>query len=162
MEVFLTLGSYSDTAALKNFAFDLPCGATVYGDKAYNEYLTEDLSQEASEITLLPLRKKNSKRQLEAFVVYVQHYYRKAVETVGSALERLLLKSIRATSARGFELEVFLFVLAHSLSGVLLGTNLSDTNFLRWSVSPCCFCWRSSCVLNRGEVSVAGDYGTCA
>lgn len=119
VEVFLTPGSYSDTAELKNFAFDLPEGSTVYGDKAYNEYLTEDLLQEAAQITLLPLRKKNSKRPVEAFVAYVQHYYRKAVETVGSELERLLPKSIHATSARGFELKVFLFVLAHSLSGVL-------------------------------------------
>lgn len=119
VEVYLTPGSYSDTAALKNFAFDLPEGATIYGDKAYNEYLTEDLLQEAAQITLLPLRKKNSKRQVEAFVAYVQHYYRKTVETVGSELERLLPKSIHATSARGFELKVFLFVLAHSLSGVL-------------------------------------------
>lgn len=119
VEVFLTPGSYSDTAELKNFAFDLPAGSTVYGDKAYNEYLTEDLLQEASQITLLPLRKKNSQRGVEAYVEYVQHYYRKAVETVGSQLERLLPKSIHATSAAGFELKVFLFVLAHSLSGVL-------------------------------------------
>lgn len=119
VEVFLRPGSYSDTAELKNFAFDLPEGSTVYGDKAYNEYLTEDLLQEAAQITLLPLRKKNSKRPVEAFVAYVQQYYRKAVERVGSELERLLPKSIHATSARGFELKVFLFVLAHSLSGVL-------------------------------------------
>lgn len=119
VEAFLTPGSYSDTAELKNFAFDLPEGSTIYGDKAYNEYLTEDLLQEASGITLLPLRKKNSKRGVEAFVEYVQRYYRKAVETTGSALERLLPKSIHATSAAGFELKVFLFVLAHSLSGIL-------------------------------------------
>lgn len=119
VEVHLTPGSYSDTAELKNFALDLAEGATIYGDKAYNEYLTEDLLEEASGITLLPLRKKNSKRGVEAFVEYVQRYYRKAVETTGSALERLLPKSIHATSAAGFELKVFLFVLAHSLSGVL-------------------------------------------
>lgn len=119
VEVFLTPGSFSDTAELKNFAFDLPAGSTVYGDKAYNEYLTEDLLQEASGITLLPLRKKNSTRQVAAFVEYVQRYYRKGVETVGSLLERLLPKSIHATSTAGFELKVFLFVLAHSLSGVL-------------------------------------------
>lgn len=119
VEVFLTPGSCSDTAELKNFAFDLPAGSTVYGDKAYNEYLTEDLLQEACGIALLPLRKKNSTRQVAAFVEYVQRYYRKGVETVGSMLERLLPKSIHATSAAGFELKVFLFVLAHSLSGVL-------------------------------------------
>ena len=119
VEAFLTPGSYSDTAELKHFAFDLPEGATVYGDKAYNEYLTEDLLREASKITLLPLRKKNSKRGVEAFVEYVQRYYRKRVETVGSQIERLLPKSIHATSPGGFELKAFLFVLAHSLSGVL-------------------------------------------
>lgn len=119
VEAHLTPGSYSDTAELKHFALDLPEGSTIYADKAYNEYLTEDLLQEASKITLLPLRKKNSKRGVEAFVEYVQRYYRKAVETAGSALERLRPKSIHATSAAGFELKVFLFVLAHSLSGVL-------------------------------------------
>ncbi len=119
VEVFLTPGSCSDTAELKNFAFDLPEGSTVYGDKAYNEYFTEDLLQEACSITLLPLRKKNSKRPVAAFVEYVQRYYRKGVETAGSMIERLLPKSIHATSAAGFELKVFLFVLAHSLSGVL-------------------------------------------
>ena len=50
---------------------------------------------------------------------YVQRYYRKRVETVGSQIERLLPKSIHATSPGGFELKVSLFVLAHSLSGVL-------------------------------------------
>ena len=119
VEAFLTPGSYSDTAEMKNFAFDLPAGSTVYGDKAYNEYLSEDLLQEASKITLLPLRKKNSRRGVAACVEYVQRYYRKRVETVGSQIERLLPKSIHATSSEGFELKVFLFVLAHSLSGVL-------------------------------------------
>lgn len=119
VEVFLTPGSASDTAELKNFAFDLPEGATIYGDKAYNEYLTEDLLHEACQITLLPVRKKNSRRKLETYVEYVQRCYRKRVETAGSLIERLLPKSIHATSARGFELKVFLFVLAHSLSGVL-------------------------------------------
>ena len=119
VEAFLTPGSYSDTAEMKRFAFDLPEGSTVYGDKAYNEYLTEDLLREAAQITLLPVRKKNSKRGVEAFVEYVQRYYRKRVETVGSQIERLLPKSIHATSPGGFELKVFLFILAHSLSGVL-------------------------------------------
>ena len=43
VEVFLTPGSASDTAELKNFHFNLERGSTVYGDKAYNEYETEDL-----------------------------------------------------------------------------------------------------------------------
>ena len=66
VEAFLTPGSHSDTAELKRFAFDLPEGSTVYGDKAYNEYLSEDLLGEGAGVTLLPLRKKNSKRGVAA------------------------------------------------------------------------------------------------
>ena len=84
VEVFFTPGSYSDTAELKNFNFDLPEGSTVYADKAYNEYLTEDLLLEAFGITFLPIRKKNSKRKLEAWMQYLQHHYRKRVETTAS------------------------------------------------------------------------------
>jgi hypothetical protein len=49
-------------------------------------------------------------------VAYVQHYYRKRIETVGSLIERMLPKTIHAVTAKGFELKVFLFVLAYSLN----------------------------------------------
>ena len=78
----------------------------------------QDLLAEASGITLLPLRKKNSKRSLPAYVAYVQHYIRKRVETSISLLERLLPKTIHAVTADGFELKVFLFVLACSFEGL--------------------------------------------
>lgn len=119
VEVFFTPGSYSDTAELKQFRFDLGGGSRVYGDKAFNEYFTEDILAEASGITLLPLRKKNSRRAVEAWVEYVQHYYRKGVETAVSLIERRLPKTIHAVTARGFELKVFLFVLAFSIDGLL-------------------------------------------
>lgn len=119
VEVFFTPGSYSDTAQLKQFAFDLAEGATVYGDKAFNEYFTEDLLVVASGINLSPLRKKNSRRKEPAYVEYVQHYYRKGIETAGSLIEQRLPKTIHAVTARGFELKVFLFVLALSIDGLL-------------------------------------------
>ena len=119
VEVFFTPGSYSDTAQLKQFCFDLPEGSTVYADKAFNEYFTEDLLAEAAQIDLQPLRKKNSKRAVEVCVEYVQHHYRKAIETAGSLIERRLPKTIHAVTAAGFELKVFLFVLAYSIDGLL-------------------------------------------
>ena len=122
VEVHLTPGSCSDTAELKNFALDLPAGSTVYGDKAYNDYLTEDLLAEAGEVTLLPQRKSNARRRLPAWVAYVQQRYRKVVETSFSGLERLMPKSIHAVTARGFELKVFLFVLTLSLEPLLYHT----------------------------------------
>lgn len=119
VEVFFTPGSYNDTGQLKQYAFDVPAGSTVYGDKAFNEYFTEDLLREACEVELVPLRKKNSTRPVPPWVEYLQHYHRKAVETAGSLIERQLPKTIHAVTARGFELKVFLFVLAFSIDGLL-------------------------------------------
>ena len=61
------------------------------------------------------MRKKNSKRALLPYVTFMQHYYRKMVETAGSLIERLLPKSIHAVTSQGFELKVALFVVAYSL-----------------------------------------------
>jgi hypothetical protein len=115
VEFFLTPGSYSDTTALKWYAFDLPVGAWLTGDKAYTDYTLEDLLQAAG-CQLLPLRKSNSQRPVPAWTRYLQATYRKVIETTGSRLEQLLPKSIHAVTARGFELKVGLFVVACSLT----------------------------------------------
>jgi hypothetical protein len=101
---------------LKAFRFDVPEGSHVYADKAYNDYAMEDVLLEASRIQLSPIRKKNSTRILPPYIVYVQHDYRKRIETVGSLIERMLPKTIHAVTAEGFELKVFLFVLAYSFN----------------------------------------------
>lgn len=119
VEVLLTPGSFADVRALSAFRFDLPAGSKLYGDKAYNDYAVEDELAEAAEIELVPIRRRNSKRALAACVEFVQHYARKAIETAGSLLERLLPRSIHAVTAWGFELKVFLFVLAYSISTAL-------------------------------------------
>jgi Transposase DDE domain len=116
VECFLTPGSYSDVRTLKTFRFDVPEGSHVYADRAYNDYTMEDVLLEASQIRLSPIRKKGSKRPLPPYIAYVQHDYRKRVETVGSLIERMLPKTIHAVTAEGFELKVFLFVLAYSLN----------------------------------------------
>jgi len=115
VEFFLTYGSFGDVDALKCYTFDLPENAIVYSDRAYNDYEIEDLLKEVDHIILLPMRKKNSKRALPPYVTFVQHYYRKMVETAGSLIERLLPKSIHAVTSQGFELKVALFVVAYSL-----------------------------------------------
>jgi hypothetical protein len=119
VECFLTPGGFGDVDALKYYAYALPDGSIIYADKAYNDYEIEDFLQEAEHITLLPMRKKNSKRALPPEVSFVQHYYRKMVETAGSLIEQLLPKSIHAVTSQGFELKVALFVIASSLNGYL-------------------------------------------
>ena len=115
VEFFLTCGSFSDTTGLELFDFDLLSGSMVLGDKAYNHYVIEDILED-NEIHLYPIRKKNSKRPLAGWIHFFQHHYRQAVETAGSMIERLLPKSIHATSTAGFELKVVLFCLASSIA----------------------------------------------
>lgn len=115
VEFFLTPGSYGDVRALKSYSFDLPSGAWVIGDKAYNDYVVEDTLSEA-DLHLVPFRKKNSKRPVPPWLRYLQTCYRKIIETTGSLVERLLPKSIHAVTPQGFELKVALFVLACSFS----------------------------------------------
>jgi hypothetical protein len=114
VEFFLTPGAYSDVSYLDQFDFDLPEGATVYADKIYNYYLVEDCLQEDGQITFSPFRKRNSKRPVPPWIRFLQHYFRKMVETSISLVERLLPKHIHATNAAGFELKVILFILALS------------------------------------------------
>jgi hypothetical protein len=116
VECCLTPGADSDGRMLKTCRFDVPEGSQVYADKAYNDYVMEDVLLEASHIQLYPIRKKNSKRTLPPSITYVQHDYRNRIETVGSLIERMLPKTIHAVTAAGFELKVFLFVLAYSLN----------------------------------------------
>ena len=83
-------------------------------DKAYYNYGIEDALQEAG-IVFKPLRKKNLHRQFPPWEVYLQHYYRKRVKVSNSLIEQLLPKSIHAVTAAGFELKVFLFIIATNI-----------------------------------------------
>ena len=115
---FLTGGAYSDTTGLEHFSFDVPVGSQVFGDKAYNHYVVEDVLTECG-IFLIPIRKSNSTRPLPPWLQYLQAVQRKIIETTGSLLERLLPKSIHAVTAKGFELKVALFCLACSANFLL-------------------------------------------
>jgi hypothetical protein len=114
VEFFLTPGSFSDTPTLNAYLLDLPEGAQLTGDKAYNDYEVEDLLNELG-IRFCPLRKQNSKRPLPPWLTYLMSSYRKIVETTGSMIERILPKHIHAITSTGFELKVALFVLACSI-----------------------------------------------
>lgn len=115
VEFFLTPGSCGDVSGLDYFDFDLPPKSQIIGDKAYNDYELEDVLKEA-DLELLPIRKANSKRPLPPWWRYLQAHWRKAVETAGSLLERLLPKHIHAVTAQGFELKVVLFIIAFSFN----------------------------------------------
>ena len=115
VEFFFTPGSVADATGLYLFDFDLPEHSWVVADKAYNNYHFEDLLDDFA-IELKPIRKCNSKRQQPPWVSYLQNSYRRAIETTGSLIQRLLPKSIHAVTAQGFELKVVLFILACSFN----------------------------------------------
>lgn len=104
-----------DIEGLHLFDFDLAEGSQIIGDKAYNDYELEDILLTA-DLHLTPMRKHNSKRPFPPWMRYLQAHFRKAVETTGSLLERLLPKSIHTVTAEGFELKLVLFILALSIS----------------------------------------------
>jgi len=118
VEFFLTPGATSDLAGLFEFDLDLPAGATLIADKAYNVYWFEELLAEA-DLHLLPIRKKNSKRPHEPWERGLQWLCRPQIETAGSLIDRQLPKTIHAVTPAGFELKIVLFVLSFSLSLML-------------------------------------------
>jgi hypothetical protein len=103
---------------LTAFQLDVPEGSHGYADKAYNDYAMADVLLAASHIHRYLLRKQASKRPLPPYIAYVQHDYRKRMETVGSLIERRLPKTIHAVTAEGFGWKVFRFVLTYSLNGL--------------------------------------------
>jgi hypothetical protein len=122
VEMFLTPGSVADVSTLNDYAFDVPSDSVIYADRGYNDYRFEDDMRDTDAITFLPMRKKNSKRPLPPWTRYLQHHYRKMVETAGSLITQRFPKSIHAVTAVGFELKVVLFVLAFSIDCLQVAT----------------------------------------
>ena len=69
----------------------------------------------ASGISLRPIRKKTAKRQYPSHEIYLQQLHRKRVEVTHSLVAQLLPKSLHVVTATGFELKVFLFLIATSI-----------------------------------------------
>ena len=116
VEFFLTPGSFSDVGNVEAFDWDLPAQSIVYADRGYNSARFETEIQQQAQITFQPLRRTNMKKQFPPWIQFLQHHFRKRIETLGSLIERLLPKSIHAVTALGFELKVVLFVLAVSIN----------------------------------------------
>jgi hypothetical protein len=117
VEFVLAPGSMADIRAFKTLELPLPPGATLYADKAYNDYALEQLLADAMDIQLLPLRKKNSYLLPPGYITYVCAKIRKQIESTFARLNQLMPKRIHAVTPRGFELKIGLFVLAYALCG---------------------------------------------
>ena len=110
VEMLLAPGSDSDICTLRCFDLDLPTHASVHADKAYTDYLWEDLLKEVQDINLVALRKSNAKREMDGCERYLSGRIRQRIETVFSQITIAFPRFIRAVTARCFELKCFLFV----------------------------------------------------
>lgn len=135
VDVVLAPASDADISAFKRLHLDLPDGATIYGDKAYTDYVCEDVLNEDTTLTLIALRKRNAKRPLDGCVRYICHHVRKRIETSFSrkvalrgAIADFFAKRIYAITARGIELKAFLAVLAFSIDCVTPVDDELDVN----------------------------------
>jgi hypothetical protein len=117
VEMVLAPASVADITALRCLPLDLPVHAEIYADPAYTDYGWEDGLQEVAAITLTVPRKKNSQRPQAGWVRYVCQQTRKQVETTFSLIAERFARSIHAVTPRGFELKVFLTVLAFAITG---------------------------------------------
>jgi len=117
VDLVLTPGETGDMPGLRSLFLDLPDDCDLYGDKGYTDYLFEDLLTLLGSANLIAARKSNSKRPHPGYVGYLCQVVRKRVETTFSAITEHFSRSIHAVTPRGFELKVFLTVLAYSILG---------------------------------------------
>lgn len=114
-EFIFSSASLPDVVGLDCFHFDLPLGAKIYADKAYNSYQREDFLNDVG-ISLIAQRKKNSSRQHSGPRSYIQKVNRKRIETTFSVITGYLPKRIHAVTQKGFYLKLLLYILAYSVS----------------------------------------------
>lgn len=117
VDIVLLAGDIHDMPGFRSLLLDLPQGAQLYADKGYTDYEWEDALQEVSHIELTAARKKNSKRAHPGHIGYLCQVIRKRVQTTFSEISAHFARSIHAVTPRGFELKVFLTVLAYSILG---------------------------------------------
>ena len=115
VEVMLAPGSEADISAFRRLRLDLPGSSTILADKGYIDH-HEALLLEDAGLRLLALRRRNSKAPLPAWLTYFVQRRRKQIETVFSQIVALFGRKVHAVTAKGFELKVFLAVLAYSIT----------------------------------------------
>lgn len=120
IEFRVTAGSVHDSITLQNMDIDLAPNSYLYADKAYiNQQFKQDLL-DFQQIKLKCPSKKNMLVQNDMWErVGIQHE-RKHIEITFASLKRLFPHRIHAVTSQGFLMKVFLFVIAFSLSILLL------------------------------------------
>lgn len=115
VEFCILPGACSDLQGLAELALDLPQGAQLFVDGAYNFYEWEDYLLEIKELQLQVPRKSNSKRAREPWLEIHKSLVRKYIETMIGEISKLFPKKIHATNLNGFLLKIALFLFAFQI-----------------------------------------------
>ncbi len=115
VEVMLAPGSEADISAFRCLPLNLPEQAHIFADAGYLDDHERALLDESAGLRLVAARRSNCKEQLLPWVSYISKHERKRVETVFSQIVSAFGRTIHAVTPRGFELKVFLTVLAFTL-----------------------------------------------
>lgn len=116
VEVTLAPASEADISAFRCLPLDLPGGAHVFADAGYLDDHERALLAEAAQVHLVAARRANCTEQLPPWVSYISKRERKRGETVFSQIVSAFGRTIHAVTPRGFELKVFLTVLAYTIT----------------------------------------------
>lgn len=114
--VMLSPGREHDITPFKRMDLNLPRGSTLYGDSAYacEEHEKERLLNDG--VHMVTDRKSNSKREM-ALEDYVNlKYHRRTIENTFSCITAMMPRKIHATTAKGFILKIFCFILTFTTS----------------------------------------------
>lgn len=118
VEFTLTPAREQDYQGLKLLPLQLPAHSAIYADSAYLDYQSEQDAFDADQISLKVQRKKDSKQKDLPHEAFLKQYMRKAIETTFSQIKARMLKTIHATTQKGFLLKVALFVIAYSFEKI--------------------------------------------
>lgn len=116
VEFIFAPGATSDAKVFKDFDLNLPKKSKLYGDGMYNDYDHEEMVKDALDIDVLAARKENMKKQHHPALRFLINHTRKSIETSFSKITGLFPKKIHAVTAKGFELKIFSFIFAYSLT----------------------------------------------
>ncbi len=118
VEVMLAPGAEADISAFRRLPLALPPQAHIFADAGYLDQHEQYLLAEAN-LHLVAQHRRNSKMPLPAWVNYIVKHERKRIETVFSQIAGAFGRTIHAVTARGFELKVFLTVLAFTIMATM-------------------------------------------
>lgn len=113
VEFAIVPGSWNDSRGMHALDMNLPEGSRNISDSGYTNYEFEDRMQECEKVWHDTQRRSNAKRTEPAYRKYYKNQIRKIIENVFSQITSRMLKTIHATTIKGFILKVKLFIWSH-------------------------------------------------